>query len=519
MEEILNEKMKSFQVLLDHGKLSFNQHQYDGVRFCIHRELTDVLGIRGGFIADEMGLGKTITTIATIFANYVGNTLIILPPALLAQWAQEIKRTTGHSAITYHGQAKKKITKEMLEKAPIVLATYNGVQATTNNPAPSILHQIQWARIVFDEAHHLRNKTLILDGVLQLKTTIKWLISGTPIQNSISDYYNLCRVIGISRNIFMQEENRKVILSTLVLRRTKKEVGIEIPDMKRTHEIVKWKSPNERSIAEEIHSVLQFSNVSAEKSNSLSNDFETSGILITMLRAKQICILPTLMKEKIQRLEKTHIIEPGYTKNLIKSTSKMDKVVESLLGKKDNGNGKIVFCHYRREIDELVMRLKRGGMQNVETIDGRTKKASRQKILTSNNTHANTHANTHTKTLILQIQTGCEGLNLQEEYSEVYFVTPHWNPSVEDQAVARCHRIGQQKEVQVFRFEMEGFDQCQDQAQCKEDMLDNFDQQLEKRQLEIEDPEEQEFLHTLSMDSYIMRIQNNKREMLYTMFQ
>ena len=58
--------------------------------------------------------------------------------------------------------------------------------------------------------------------------------------------------------------------------------------------------------------------------------------------------------------------------------------------------------------------------------------------------------------LILQIQTGCEGLNLQQ-FSEIYFVSPHWNPAIEDQAIARCHRIGQTKEVNVFRFFMEGF--------------------------------------------------------------
>jgi SNF2 family DNA or RNA helicase len=47
-------------------------------------------------------------------------------------------------------------------------------------------------------------------------------------------------------------------------------------------------------------------------------------------------------------------------------------------------------------------------------------------------------------------------LNLQEHYSEIYFVSPHWNPSVEQQAIARCHRYGQQKEVQVYRFYMDG---------------------------------------------------------------
>ena len=57
----------------------------------------------------------------------------------------------------------------------------------------------------------------------------------------------------------------------------------------------------------------------------------------------------------------------------------------------------------------------------------------------------------------MQIQTGCEGLNLQEFFSEIYFVSPHWNPAVEDQAIARCHRIGQKVDVYVFKFEMDGF--------------------------------------------------------------
>jgi SNF2 family DNA or RNA helicase len=59
--------------------------------------------------------------------------------------------------------------------------------------------------------------------------------------------------------------------------------------------------------------------------------------------------------------------------------------------------------------------------------------------------------------LVIQIQTGSEGLNLQENFSEIYFISPHWNPCVEDQAVARCHRIGQTRPVEVFKFVMNGF--------------------------------------------------------------
>ena len=82
-------------------------------------------------------------------------------------------------------------------------------------------------------------------------------------------------------------------------------------------------------------------------------------------------------------------------------------------------------------------------MEKVATFDGRTSNSKRYDILSDKN-----------EALILQIQTGCEGLNLQENYSEIYFISPHWNPAIEDQAIARCHRIGQTKPVYVRRFEM-----------------------------------------------------------------
>ena len=58
--------------------------------------------------------------------------------------------------------------------------------------------------------------------------------------------------------------------------------------------------------------------------------------------------------------------------------------------------------------------------------------------------------------MIVQIQTACEGLNMQH-FQEIYFTSPHWNPAVEDQAIARAHRIGQDQVVDVYRFIMTGF--------------------------------------------------------------
>jgi SNF2 family DNA or RNA helicase len=124
----------------------------------------------------------------------------------------------------------------------------------------------------------------------------------------------------------------------------------------------------------------------------------------------------------------------------------LDSVVAAILERKENGCGKLVFCHFREEIDEVATRLRNGGITKVATFDGRTSNAKRFEILNDKN-----------EVLILQIQTGCEGLNLQENYSEIYFISPHWNPAIEDQAIARCHRIGQTKSVFVQRFEMSSF--------------------------------------------------------------
>ena len=145
------------------------------------------------------------------------------------------------------------------------------------------------------------------------------------------------------------------------------------------------------------------------------------------------------------------IIPPNHPyKEGVQSCSKSNYVIDSILSRINNGNGKLVFCQFHKEMDLILKRLREAGV-DVAVIDGRGSLADRKLNLTEKH-----------DVLILQIQTGCEGLNLQEHYSEIYFASPHWNPAVEDQAVARCHRIGQTKPVQVFRFIMEGWGRTQE---------------------------------------------------------
>jgi hypothetical protein len=86
-----------------------------------------------------------------------------------------------------------------------------------------------------------------------------------------------------------------------------------------------------------------------------------------------------------------------------------------------------------------------GGVAGIEIIDGSVSGTQRNRILVAS-----------PQILLLQIRTCSEGLNLQA-YTDVYFVSPHWNPCVEDQAIARCFRMGQLAQVRVFRFYMTDF--------------------------------------------------------------
>ena len=338
------------------------------------------------------------------------------------------------------------------------------------NQTPTLLHEIRWARVIFDEAHHLRNrKTGRFLGAKMLKAKIRWLVSGTPVQNKRDDFYALCSLLRIPSSFYTEPENIPIIKKNFILKRTKKEVGINIPDVVNFNMVVPWASKIEERFSANIHSHLAFSGTQmGEKEPGLP--FKNYQVIQLLTRAKQSCILPSMVHKSLDQ-------DPVE----IRTASKMDAVIEAILDRKNNGNGKLVFSHYKEEIDTLIRRLREGGIERVASLDGRNSMASRSTLLSEKY-----------EVLILQIQTGCEGLNLQDNYSEIYFVTPHWNPSVEDQAIGRCHRIGQTKPVSVFRFEMDGF-----QPQNAEHNL----------------------APGISFDNYVSFVQNKKRDLVKEIIQ
>jgi len=468
---IVESRIQGFKKILAYAKMDEKDYQVSGVKWCLENEITGNYfsgrKIRGGFIADEMGLGKTITMIGTIFCNFKMPTLVILPVVLLHQWYNEILKTTGHKAVIFHGNSKKELTREKLEKSPIVLTSYGGITLNKKKIEPTLLHEINWHRVVFDEAHHLRNrKTGRFLGAKMLPAKIRWLVSGTPIQNKKDDFFALCSLLGVPSSFYAEPGNIPILGKKIILKRTKREVGVDMPDVQLQKSIVPWATKAEERFGANIHAHLSFSGTQL-KENEETLPFKNYQVIQLLTRAKQSCILPEMVLKSLHENK----IEIG-------SSSKMDAVIKALVDRKNNGNGKLIFCHYKEEIDTLILGLNKGGIERVASLDGRNTAVSRKSLLSEKY-----------DVLILQIQTGCEGLNLQENYSEVYFITPHWNPSLEDQAVGRCHRIGQTKPVHVFRFEMNHFVHSLENVYSKQNQ-------------------------GISFDNYVTFVQNKKRELV-----
>lgn len=476
----LTSRIGLFRKYLEDAGLDDKSYQVDGVEWCLRNELLlfdddnnnnldkDTNTIRGGIIADEMGLGKTITMIGVCVANVMRKTLIILPVILLEQWAEQIYKTTGHKPIVYHGYRKKKIDLSMLEKSVIVLTTYQTLvtRKNKNGEKPNLLHSIHWNRLIFDEAHHLRNaKTKMFSGCYALKSKIRWLMTGTPIQNKEKDLSSLYLMLRI--NIYSNTEDIK---NRFILRRTKLDAGIPLPALNYHLEKVKWSNMNEMNLSKSLHSNFGFTKMNhGEKKiefdkkeeeeetdlelSSISNAFSKGrgAMLRLMTASKQSCILPKLLKPALDHFVLNGEIDT-YEREMVSCSSKMDAVVFEIMNKRENKNGKLVFCHYHLEMLYLYQRLVDGGLKVI--IYGKMPKNIGYlgpSICKSNLNELDYDV------VIIQIQTGCEGLNLQK-YNEVYFVSPHWNPMIEEQAIARCHRIGQLKPVTVSHFVMDGFD-------------------------------------------------------------
>jgi SNF2 family DNA or RNA helicase len=422
----------------------------------------------GGILALEMGLGKTILMLGLVKCNLKQQTLIVLPRSLLDQWEKIIIQLCGCQPLVYHGSRPKslKMPLAQIKTYPLVLTTYGqmslpSVKQANKGRVRSRLHEIVWNRLICDEAHHVSHqKTNEFKGAQQIKAEICWLVTGTPLQNSEKELYNLYSLFGLSNSkvYYNTGENYTDTFKEMVFFRTKSGAGLVLPPLHEHTIHVEWGSESEREFALHLHSLLTFCHV-PQKTLAVQIEAESENVnalrMKYMSQAQQACVYPPMLERAIVHFERmlyefrtsgagTSTDEYGNldASDLHVSQSKIDAILKTLVERKANGCGKIVFCRYYTEIDIIAERLRLADPTlRLAKFDGRVPNSKRASVLSE-----------PVDILLAQIKMCREGLNLQAHYSEAYFPSPNFNPATEQQAIARCWRMGQQKEVHVFRY-------------------------------------------------------------------
>ncbi|KAL9585870.1 MAG: hypothetical protein Q9212_001272 [Teloschistes hypoglaucus] len=218
----------------------------------------------GGILADDMGLGKTLEMISLMVSDPLGTgpTLIVCPLGVMSNWSDQIAHHVQADqplkVFTYHGQSKKPSVKaEQLAEYNVVITTYGMVlteyvpvcELAEGGPRPTTgLFSVDWRRVILDEGHAIRNpKTKGSKACADLMARSRWVLTGTPIVNSLKDLYSLVRFLGLGgglehehvfntvlvRPLAVGSEEASLVLQALmqaICLRRKKEMGfVDLP--------------------------------------------------------------------------------------------------------------------------------------------------------------------------------------------------------------------------------------------------------------------------------------------------
>ena len=412
-------------------------YQHVGVRWLLDRELS--ANYPGGFLCDEMGLGKTVQLIATMLANRKPRTLIIVPKSIVGQWCQEIERFAP--SLTTH--AFDGIKRKLPDTIPdVVVAPYSIIPDRKGSPRCELL-SIGWDRVILDEAHEIRNRTSKLHiACLSIRAPIRWVVSGTPIFNSVKDFVALAGFVGIPRDVVQgyTEEVRK----KYILRRTKADVAehnkrLELPPCD-FQNIELEMYPDEKDLYRKVFSNGQDTVRQVLKStNQAAHQME---MLECLLRVRQVMTWSQLYLDGISVKEETDP-EPW-----LGGSHKMDELIRLI--ETHPKEKALVFTQFMGEMDEIQERLASKNIP-VLRIDGSVTKEQREERIATFKTGP-------VSVFLIQIKAGGVGLNLQEA-TRVYITCPAWNPATELQAIGRAHRTGQTQKVTVRRLIYVGEDE------------------------------------------------------------
>ncbi|XP_058209201.1 ISWI chromatin-remodeling complex ATPase CHR11-like [Rhododendron vialii] len=405
-----------------------------------------------GILADEMGLGKTLQTISLLgylheFRGITGPHMVVAPKSTLGNWMNEIKRFCPIlRAVKFLGgpDERKHIRENLLVAGKFDVCVTSFEMAIKEKSA---LRQFSWRYVIIDEAHRIKNENSLLSKTMRLyKTNYRLLITGTPLQNNLHELWSLLNFLlpeifssaetfdewfQISGENDQQEVVQQLhkVLRPFLLRRLKSDVEKGLPPKKETILKVGMSQMQKQYYKALLQKDLEVVNAGGERKR----------LLNIAMQLRKCSNHPYLFQGA----------EPGppYTtgEHLISNAGKMvllDKLLPKL---KERDSRVLIFSQMTRLLDILEDYLIYRGYQYCR-IDGNTGGEDRDASIDTFN-----KPGSEKFVFLLSTRAGGLGINLATA-DVVVLYDSDWNPQVDLQAQDRAHRIGQKKEVQVFRF-------------------------------------------------------------------
>jgi superfamily II DNA or RNA helicase len=396
----------------------------------------------GGILADDMGLGKTVQILALIAlekarGHLANPVLVVAPTSLMTNWSAEAQKfAPDMKVLVLHGAERKEKFADIAAH-DLVLTTYPLIARDRE-----ILLARDWHIAVLDEAQTIKNPDAITTRWLRdAKARHRFCLTGTPMENHLGELWSIMSFVNPGylgdKAVFARQwrtpiekradKARAAVLARRVkpflLRRTKTEVATELPAKSEIVEAIALEGP-QRDLYDSIRLSMSRKVREAIEKRGLAKSHIV--VLEALLRMRQACCDPALLK---------------LADGVERPSAKLDRLIEMVQELLSEGRKIIVFSQFTSMLDLIKGRFDDAGLR-YSMLTGQTK---------DRKTAIETFQNGSAEVFLISLKAGGVGLNLTAADTVIIF-DPWWNPAVEEQAIDRAHRIGQDKAVFVYRL-------------------------------------------------------------------
>lgn len=418
---------ESIQLDLPHHIMNIlREYQIIGVKWLLSLRKNGF----GGCLADDMGLGKTVQIIAYLSENSFNKThsLIVVPKTLLENWKREfLKFAPEIKVYIYHGRDR---SIEAFKNNQIIITTYGTLINDFDR-----LNSYYFENMIIDEAQYIKNsRSKAYRAVKYMKAGTKIIITGTPIENNIREYWNLMRITNPTMMSFKEltkglDQNQIVskvrfMTAPFLLRRLKSDVLEDLPEK---HEMTVYCNFDDSQ--RELYEIM-LESIRREISRK-SDRFEiksNSTILNGLLYLQEICCHPRLIPKE-------------YNINGCFESAKLDLLISMTSELYSSSHKIVIFSRFTKMLGIINKALSKLHI-NVFYLDGKTRQ--RQEIVDD-------FEQCKEGVFLISLKAGGVGINLVSADTAIIY-DPWWNPAVEKQAQDRIYRIGQKKNVTVYKL-------------------------------------------------------------------